>query len=109
MDDLLLLSDSLDDLEKISQESVLLFANRGFKLRKWVANNLSNSVFFFVPSCNLNANLKENDLCSQSLPDSKALRLVWVVESDKLRVCSYRKLIKVFTRSQMLSVLTLSI
>ena len=67
---------------------MLLFASRGFKLRKWVANNLSKSVLSFVPSCDLITNIKEIDLCSQSLPDSKALGLVWVVESDRLRVCS---------------------
>ena len=105
MDDFLLSSDSLDDFEKVSQESMLLFASRGFKLRKWVAHGLSKSVLSFVPSCDLITNLKEIDLCSQSLPDSKALGLVWVVESDRLRVCSSRKLIEVSTRRQMLSVL----
>ena len=98
MDDLLLSSDSLIDLEKVSQEFMLLFASRGFKLREWIANNLSKSILSFVPPCDLNTNLKEIDLCSQSLPDSKALGLVWEVESDRLRVCLCRKLIEVFTR-----------
>ena len=98
-------SDSLDDLDKILQESMLLFASRGFKLRKWVASNLSKSVLSFVPSCDLITNLKKIDLCSQLLPDSKALELVWVVESNRLRVCSNRKLIEVSTRRQILSVL----
>ena len=62
MDDLLLLSDSLDYLEKASQESMLLFASHGFKLHKWVANNLSKSILSFVLSCDLNTNLKEMDL-----------------------------------------------
>ena len=34
MNDFLLSSDSLDDLEKVFQESMLLFASLGFKLRK---------------------------------------------------------------------------
>ena len=55
---------------------MLLFASGGFKLRKWVANNLSKSVLSFVPSCDLNTNLKEIYLCSKSLPDFKALGLV---------------------------------
>ena len=105
MDDLLLSSDSLHDLEKVSQESMSLFASHGFKLRKWVANNLSKSVLSFVPSCDLITNLKEIDLCSQPFPDSKALGLVWAVESDRLRLCSSRKSIEVSTRRQMLSVL----
>ena len=85
---------------------MLLFASRGFKLHKWVANNnLSKSVLSFVPSCDSNTNLKKIDLCSQSVRDSKALELVWKVESDRLRVFSYPKLIEVFTRRQMLSVL----
>ena len=83
IDDLLLLSDSLDDLEKVSQESMSLFVNRGFKLCKRVANNLSKSVLSFVPSYNLITNLKEIDLCSQSLPNFKVLGLVWVVEKDR--------------------------
>ena len=97
--------DFLDNLKKISQESTLLFASRGFKLRKWVTNNSSKSVLSFVPSCDLNTNLKEIDFYSQSLPDSKAFGLVWKVKSDRLRMCSYRKLIKMFTKRQMLSAL----
>ena len=34
IDDLLLVSDSLDDLKKISRESTTLFESRGFELRK---------------------------------------------------------------------------
>ena len=98
MNDLLLSSDSLNDLEKVSQEFVLLFASRGFKLRKWIANNLFKSILSFVPPCDLNTNLKEIDFCSQSLPDFKALGFVWEVQSDRLKVCSCRKLIEVFTR-----------
>ena len=75
-------------------------------VHKWVANNnLSKSVLSFVPSCDLNTNLKEIDLYSQLLPDSKALGLLWDVESDRLRVCSCGKLIEVLTRRQVLSVL----
>ena len=41
MDDLLLSSDSLTDLQIVSRESIALFKSRRFKLRKWVANSIS--------------------------------------------------------------------
>ena len=44
IDNLLLSFDSFDDLKLVTQESKALFKSRGFKLRKWVANSVSNSV-----------------------------------------------------------------
>jgi len=73
MDDLLLSSDSLKDLETISRESVTLFKSRGFALRKLVANSDSKSVLTGVPKCNLRLNIREVDLGTQPMPDSKAL------------------------------------
>ena len=39
MDDLLLASDTLLDLETIVEEGLKLFESRKFKLRKWIANS----------------------------------------------------------------------
>ena len=48
VDDLLLSSDSLVDLLTVSRESIALFKSRRFKLRKWVANSISKSVFVLI-------------------------------------------------------------
>ena len=61
MNDLLLASDSLDDLKKISCESSSLFESRGFKLRKRVANGSSKTVLSGIPKCNLGLNIREID------------------------------------------------
>ena len=103
MDDLLLSSDSLVELKTISRESRLLFESRGFTLRKWVSNNAAKSVFSDVPPSDRTSNLKEIDLASQPMPDSKALGLKWKVEEDTLCICPDRKLTEVSTRRQMLS------
>ena len=106
MDDLLLSFDSFDDLELVAKQSMALLKSRGFKFRKWVANGVSKSVLLNVPSEDLGRNVREIDLTSQLMPDdSKALGLVWDVEGDKLRVCSRRKLERISTRREMLSVL----
>ena len=105
MDDLLLFFDSFDDLKLVTQESKAVFESRGFKLHKWVANSMSKSVLLNLPPEDLRANVKEIDLTSQLMPDSKALGLVWDVKSDRLRVCSRRKLVDVSTRREILSVL----
>ena len=49
MDDLLLSSDSLVELETIARESRLLFESRRFTLRKWVSNNAAKSILSYVP------------------------------------------------------------
>ena len=103
MDDLLLSSDSLVELETISKKSRLLFESREFTLRKWVSNNAAKSVLSDVPPSDRTSNLKEIDLASQPMPDSKALGLKWKVEEDTLCICLDRKLTKVSTRRQMLS------
>ena len=102
MDDLLLSSDSLEDLETISRESVLLFQSRGFKLHKWVSNSDSKLVLTGMPKSDLGLNIREIDLGSQPMPDSKALGLVWDVENDKLRVLK-QNLLDISTRREMLS------
>ena len=105
MDDLLLSYDSLSDLELVSRQSIALFKSRGFQLRKWVANGLSKSVLMSIPQQDLGSNIREIDLSTQIMPDSKALGLIWDVEGDRLRVCSKLKLDDVSTRREMLSVL----
>ena len=62
MNDLLLASDSLGDLKKISCKSTPLFESRGFKLRKWVANGSSKTVLSGIPKCDLGSNIREIDL-----------------------------------------------
>ena len=44
MDDILLASDSLSDLEIIANESIHLMESRGFKLCKWVSNCHAKSI-----------------------------------------------------------------
>ena len=53
MDDILLASDSLSDLEIIAKESIDLMESRGFKLRKWVLNCCAKSILTKVPRCDL--------------------------------------------------------
>ena len=105
MDDLLLSSDSLVDLHTVSRESIALFKSRGFKLRKWVANNISKSVLSEVPKDDLSPNLKEIDIGTQLMQASKALGLVWDVENDRLRVSCKQNLTGITTRREMLSAL----
>ena len=106
LDDLLLASDSLDDLKKISRESTSLFESRGFKLRKWVANGGSKTVLFGILKCDLGSNIREIDLSAEHVPDSKTLGMVWDVENDRLRVCfKHQKLGEFTTRREMLGAL----
>ena len=103
MDDLFLSFDSLVELETIARESRLLFESREFTLRKWVSNNAAKSILSDVPPSDRTSNLKEIDLASQPMPDSKALGLKWKVEEDTLCICPDLKLTEVSTRRQMLS------
>ena len=106
MDDLLLVSDSLDDPKKFSRESTSLFESRGFKLRKWVANGSSKTVLSGIPKCDLGSNILEIDLSAEPMPDSKTLGLVCGVENDRLRVCfKLKKLGEVTTRRKMFGAL----
>ena len=86
MDDMLLACDSLSDLETIVREARELFASRGFSLRKWIANSEASSILANIPNSDLAKNIAEIDLGSQSLPESKALGLIWDPESDRLRI-----------------------
>ena len=58
MDDLLLSSDSLVELETIARESRLLFESKGFTLRKWALNNAAKSILSDVPPSDHTSNLK---------------------------------------------------
>ena len=86
MDDLLITAESLADIEVISRESKSLFESRGFRLCKWLANHLAKPVLLSIPKCDLGSNIREIDLGSNSMPDSKALGLIWDVEKDCLKV-----------------------
>ena len=76
MDDLVLASESLDDFKKFSRESTSLFESKGFKLRKWVANDSSKTVLSGIPKCDLSSNILEIDLSAEPMPDLKTLGLV---------------------------------
>lgn len=86
MDDMLLAFDSISDLETVADESRSLFASRGFKLRKWIANSNASSILTNIPKCDLAKGIGEVDIGSQPIPDSKALGLIWDPECDRLRV-----------------------
>ena len=105
MDNLLLSTDSLVELEVVSQESAELFQSRGFRLRKWVANSISKSVLSGISQCDLGPSIRKIDLGSQLVLDSKALGLAWDVEHDSLRVCTRRTLHDIKTRREMLRAL----
>ena len=106
MDDLLLGSDSLDDLKKFSRESTSLFESRRFKLRKWTANDSSKTVLPGIPKCDLGSKIREIDLSAEPMPDSKTLGLVWDVENDRLRACfKHQKLGEVTTRREIFGAL----
>ena len=57
-----------------------------FRLRKWSANHLAKPVLLSIPKCDLGSNIREIDLGSNPMPDSKALGLIWDVEKDCLKV-----------------------
>ena len=60
------------------------------------------SVLTGIPKHDLPLNIRESDLGSQPMPDSKALGLVWDAENDKLRVLN-RNLLDISARCEMLS------
>ena len=76
MDDLLVTAESFADIEVISQELKSLFESRGFRLRKWSANQLAKPVLLSIPKCDLGSNIREIDRGSNPMPDSKALGLI---------------------------------
>ena len=77
------------------------FNSRGFKLRKWVAND-NPSLFYRTFLKRTLAGFGEVGLSTQPMPDSKATR---DVENDKLRLCPKKSLMEVFIRREMLSAL----
>ena len=103
MDDLLLSHNSVSDLELVSRQSIAVLKSGGFQPRKWVANGLSKYVLINIPQQNLWFDIRENDLSTHLMLCSKALRLVWDVEGNRLRVCSKLKYDDVSTRGEMLS------
>ena len=106
MDDLLLASDSLDDLKKFSCDLSLLFESRGFKLQKWVANGNYKNVFSGIPKCDPGLDIRKIDLSAERMPNSKTFGLVWDVENDRLQEFSkHQKLIEVTTRCKLLGAL----
>ena len=87
MDDMLVASTSLESLCVIVSEGIKLFASRGFKLRKWVANSHAKEILESVPHCDLASCLEEVDLgTSKPLPNSKTLGLTRDPQNDKLCV-----------------------
>ena len=73
MDDLLITAEPLADIEVISPESKSVFECRGFKLRKWPVNHLAKPVLLNIPKCDLGSSIREADLGSNPMPDSKAV------------------------------------
>ena len=53
MNDVLLASDSLSDLEIIAKENIDLMESRGFMRPKWVSNRCVESILTKVPRCDL--------------------------------------------------------
>ena len=82
MDDMLMTSDSLTDLEMIIRESMSLFESKGFKLGTWVANGLSKSILSNIPQSDLGLSIRGINFGSHLMPDCKALGVVWDVEND---------------------------
>ena len=105
MDDILLASDSLSDLEIVAKESIDVMESREFRLRKWVSNCHAKSILLKVPRYDLASSVSEIDLGSQPLPDSKALELVWDTEKDILLI-NLREFCEASTRRQIASQLT---
>ena len=102
MDDVLLAHNSLKNLNLIVKEELELFSNRGFKLRKWVANFHAKEILSCVPQCDLVTGVSEVDLGSDPLPDSKTLGLTWDSENDKFCV-NISEFCKATTRREMSS------
>ena len=63
-----------------------LFERKGFKLREWSANFLVKPVFLRIRKCELGFNIREIDVSSDRMPDSKALGLKWDEEKDIFKI-----------------------
>ena len=86
MDDVLLASNKLVDLETFAGEGCRLFESRGFKLCKWIANSHAKTVLDNIPRSDLSPCVSNIDLGVQPLPDSSALGLTWDTRRDMLRI-----------------------
>ena len=102
MDDIVLASDSLSDLEIIAKESPDLLESRGFTLCNWVLNCGAKFILMKVPRCNLAPSISKIGLGSQPLPDSKDLGLLWNTDPDWLLV-NFHEFCEASTRRQMVS------
>ena len=103
MDDMLIASTSLESLRVIVSEGIELFASRGFRLRKWVANSHAKEILESVPHCDLASCLEEVDLgTSEPLPNFKTLGLTWDPQNDKLCV-NFKEFSGAATRREMSS------
>ena len=105
MDEMLMTSDSSNDLEMITRESLSLFESREFKLRKWVANSLSKYILSNISQSDLGSSIRDIDLGSKPMPDCKALGVVWDVKNARLGVCGNSALSEVSARREMLRML----
>ena len=103
MDDVLYSNDSLSELGKVARESTALFDSRGFKLRKWISNSCAKAIPTEIPQCDLAPSISEVTIGVETMPDSKALGVIWDVENDKLKVSFNKKFSPVTTRRQMAS------
>ena len=86
VDDVLLASNKLVDLETFAGEGCRLFESRGFKLRKWIANFHAKTVLDNIPRSDLSPCVSNIDLGVKPLPDSSALGLTWDTRRDMLRI-----------------------
>ena len=105
MDDFIFSVDRLEDAQKITDEAISLFKNRGFKLVKWSANKEAKVVLSSLENDFLAASIRDLDLQADetSLPSAKTLGCVWNTEQDKLLInCSIKPLNK-YRRRTMLS------
>ena len=62
-----------------------------------VSNCVSESVLMNIPRQDLSSSICETDLFTQPMAGSKALRLIWDMEGNQLRVCLKLKLENDFT------------
>ena len=86
VDNMLLACGQLSDFETIGSESRILFASRGFALRKWIAKNHGSSILQNIPKSDLAKDIIEIHFGSQPLLDAKVFNLFWDPESDRLRI-----------------------
>ena len=104
MDDVLYFNYFLSELEKVARESTALFNSRGFKLRKWISNSCAKAILTEIPQCCLAPTISEVTIIgAKPMPDLKALKVIWDVENDKLKVSFNKNFSSVTARRQMAS------